>query len=84
MRKVIHINQIKIKSNNKTGDRDPVITVKSYKEGRKTHHENNYASEVDILDKDGNIVASVVYRPDDPLPCGAKVWIETNNEVILK
>jgi len=25
----------------------------------------------------------VVYRPDKPLSCGAKVWIETESEVIL-
>ncbi len=33
-------------------------------------------------DKDGNIVASVVYSPDKPLSCGARVWIETDSEVV--
>jgi len=33
------------------------------------------------LDEDGEVVASVVYSPDKPLSCGAKVWIETELEV---
>ena len=39
MKKIIHINQHVIKSNSKTGEREPVITVKTYKD-------NNYAHEV--------------------------------------
>lgn len=76
MRKICHINQHVIRSNRKTGAREPVITVKTYKS-------NVYANRVDILDKDGNIVASIVNSPDKPLSCGATVWVETNNEVRL-
>ena len=32
MKKVIHINQHVIKSNAKSGEREPVITVKTYKD----------------------------------------------------
>lgn len=70
MKKRIHVNQHIIRSNGKTGDRDPVITVKTYKS-------NTYCNEVVI---DGP--CRVIYSPDKPLPCGAKVWIETNEEVI--
>ena len=28
-----------------------------------------------------NGTTKVVYRPDNPLPCGSKVWIETTEEV---
>ena len=69
MKKVIHINQHVIKSNSKTGEREPVITVKTYKD-------NNYAHEVYV---DGP--CKIVYSPDKPLSCGAKVWIETQAEV---
>ena len=69
MKKVIHINQHVIKSNAKTGEREPVITVKTYKD-------NNYAHEVYV---DGP--CKIVYSPDKPLSCGAKVWIETEAEV---
>jgi hypothetical protein len=27
------------------------------------------------------VVARVVYSPENPLSCGAKVWIETENSV---
>lgn len=69
MKKIIHINQHVIRSNSKTGEREPVITVKTYKD-------NNYAHEVYV---DGP--CKIVYSPDKPLSCGAKVWIETQAEV---
>jgi len=65
----IHVNQHVIKQNRKTGRRDPVLTVKTYKT-------NEYYKEVVI---DGP--CRVVYSPDKPLSCGAQVWIETNSEV---
>lgn len=77
MKHIIHINQHKIKSNSKTGDREPVITCKTYKS-------NKYAKEVDILDENGKVVCSVIYNPDKPLSCGAKVWIQTENEIVLR
>ena len=27
--------------------------------------------------------SKVVYSPDKPLPCGARVWIETEEKVVL-
>lgn len=71
---IIHVNQHKIKANAKHGTLDPVLTVKHRKD-------NTYAHEADILDAEGNVVATVVYRPDKPLSCGARVWIETKNVV---
>ena len=71
MKKYIHINQHVIKANHKNNERNPVITVKTYKS-------NDYAHEVQILGE-----SKVVYSPDKPLSCGAKVWIETDAEVIL-
>ena len=71
MKTIIHVNQHVIKRNSKTGEREPTLTVK---QGRK----NTYASEVCI---DGP--SKIVYSPDKPLSCGAKVWIETESEVTL-
>ena len=65
----IHINQHVIRRNHKTGEREPVITIKR---GRT----NNFAHEVEI---DGP--CRVVYSPDKPLPCGARVWVETEADV---
>lgn len=77
MKTIIHVNQHVIKANGKTGANDPVLTCKTYKE-------NTYAHEADILDDSGNVVATIIYRPDKPLSCGAKVWIETRNEVVTR
>jgi len=73
MKTIIHVNQHVIKENRKTGSNKPVLTIKTYKS-------NTYAHEVEI---EGS--SKVVYRPDNPLSCGAHVWIETTNKVrILK
>ena len=70
--KRIHINQHIIRSNKKHNLNEPVITVKSSKS-------NNYAHEVEIKGP-----SKVIYSPNKPLSCGAKVWIETTAEVNLK
>lgn len=74
MKTIIHVNQHVIRSNTKNGTNDPVLTVKRGKT-------NTYAHEVAI---DGP--SKVIYRPDKPLSCGARVWVETtaNVEIIRK
>ena len=70
MKTIVHVNQHKKKANAKTGSNDPVLTVKTYKS-------NQYARSVRI-----NGPSDVIYSPDKPLSCGARVWIETKSEVI--
>ena len=65
----IHVNQFHIRNNKKTGSREPVITCKTYKS-------NDYAHEVHIEGP-----CKIIYSPDKPVACGARVWIETNSEV---
>jgi len=72
MKTIIHVNQHVVKANAKNGTNDPVLTVKTYKD-------NTYAHEVEIKGE-----SKVVYSPDKPLSCGAKVWIETQAEVVIK
>ena len=69
MKTVVHVNQHIIRRNSKTGERKPVITVKTYRS-------NKYANEVLITGD-----CKVIYSPDKPLSCGAKVWVETESEV---
>ena len=69
MKTRIHVNQAIIKSNRKNNEDKPVLTVKTYKS-------NTYAKEVEIQ---GN--SKVIYSPNNPLSCGAEVWIETESEV---
>jgi len=73
MKKIIHVNQHKIKHNTRHGTDEPVLTVKTYKD-------NNYAHEAVLKTKDGVEVAKVIYRPHKPLSCGARVWIEFNTD----
>jgi|TARA_R110000744_G_scaffold60794_4_gene125806 hypothetical protein len=71
MKTIIHVNQHVIKANRKNNVKDPVLTVKTYKE-------NIYAHEVDLKGP-----SKIVYSPDKPLSCGAHVWIETHSEVTI-
>lgn len=71
MKTRIHVNQHVIKRNSKTGEREPVLTCKTSKS-------NDYAHEV-VIKGD----SKVVYSPDKPLSCGAKVWIETEGKVVI-
>tara|TARA_Y100000310_G_scaffold50572_1_gene46569 strand:- start:189 stop:452 length:264 start_codon:yes stop_codon:yes gene_type:complete len=70
MKTRIHINMHTIRANKKHGLSDPVITCKTYKT-------NTYGHQVDI---DGP--SKVIYSPDKPLSCGARVWIETDSKYI--
>ena len=72
MKTFIHVNQALIRSNRKVNseERVPVLTVKTYKT-------NTYCDSVDIKGP-----SRVVYSPDKPLSCGARVWIETEGEVV--
>lgn len=73
MKKRIHINQHNIRHNAKHPDEQrPVVTVKTYKENKKCNR-------VRILGP-----SELVYSPDKPLSCGAKVWVETESEVICE
>lgn len=73
MKTIIHVNQHNIRSN-KDGENRPVLTCKTYKD-------NTYAHTAIIYGQDGKEAARIIYSPDKPLSCGAKVWIETNGKV---
>lgn len=69
--KIIHIFQQRIRRNIKSApeDREPPVIVR---DGRK----RSYGNEVTI-----NGPCRIVYSPDKPLDCGARLWIETNADV---
>lgn len=64
----VHVNQHVIKANRTKGTDDPPLTIKTSKG-------NHKAREIVF-----NGPATLVYRPDSPLDCGAHVWIETKFE----
>lgn len=73
MKTIIHVNQAHIRANirKEPDNREPVLTVKTYKT-------NVYANTVSIEGP-----SRVVYSPDKPLSCGARVWIETEGKVTI-
>jgi len=71
MKTIVHVNQHIIKANRAKGENNPVLTVKTYKS-------NHYAHAVELTGP-----SRVIYRPDNPLSCGAHVWIETDHPVIM-
>ena len=70
MKTIVHVNQHIIRKNLKNKENNPVLTVK-------THKSNTYAHTVEIQGP-----SRVVYSPNKPLSCGARVWIETHAEVV--
>ncbi|WP_413165376.1 DNA-binding protein [Capilliphycus salinus ALCB114379] len=66
---IIHVNSHRIRQNQKQQQQLPVITVKK-------GQTNTYGHIVEIPGG-----CRVVYSPDNPLGCGARVWIETLNKV---
>jgi hypothetical protein len=76
MKTIIHVNQHNIKAN-KDGLNRPVLSCKTYKT-------NTYAHEAIIYGQDGLPAAKIIYSAENPLSCGAKVWIETYGIVETK
>ena len=71
MKKRIHVNQHAVRGNAVNGTNHPAISVKTYKENIPAHRVEIHGA------------SSVVYSPDKPLSCGARVWIETDESVTL-
>jgi len=69
---IIHINRNIIQSNNKHSTRKPVCRVEDAK-GTVV-----YCMEVDIQGP-----SKMIYRPEAPRKCGAKLWVETNAPCVL-
>ncbi len=67
----VYVNRHVVAANHKSGDRKPPITILS--KGKRT-----YATVVDLI---GN--SCVVYSPDKPLSCGARVWIEADGATVI-
>ena len=71
-KKVIHVNQHMIRFNNKNPKQiKPPITIQTSKGSIR-------ATNIEI---EGD--SKLVYQPLEPLSCGARLWVETENPVIL-
>jgi hypothetical protein len=72
MLKRIVVNKHIIRANMKTGAAEPPISV------HRSNHRVVRAKRVSTLG-----AATLVYDPENPLRCGATVWLETHGEVIV-
>jgi hypothetical protein len=74
VRQVLHVAQNAIRANTKDGGLRPPIIVRNYKGAERAH-------EVELV-VDGNVVGKFVYRPHDPLSCGARLWLESDSDTL--
>lgn len=65
----IHVNRHLVASDRKTGARSRALSVVRRGRTLRAHSVTIHGT------------ARVVYRPDRPLSCGARAWIETNAPV---
>jgi hypothetical protein len=79
MRTIVHVHQQIIALNRKHGRNDPPLTVKTFASEAR-HAKPVSARKAHTAHITGP--SRIVHSPHEPLPCGARVWIETNSEVI--
>jgi CO dehydrogenase/acetyl-CoA synthase beta subunit len=70
--KRIHVNQHVVRRNAKTGALEPPISVKT--------SVGTVACQAVAIDGP----STVVYSPDKPLSCGARIWVETRAAVTIR
>lgn len=73
MRQILHVAMDAIRKNAKEGTNDPAIIIRDYKSGQRVHEA--------ALIVDGKEVGRFVYRPQRPLGCGARLWLEVDTDV---
>lgn len=71
MKAIIHVDQHILRGNRKTGSRNPPLSLRTYRSIEK-------AQKIQIVDDQGKVIATLKYQPDDPLKCGATVWLEAD------
>lgn len=69
--KRLHVSQPNIRANRKDGGTRPVLSIST---SSGTFHG-------DLIEIRGP--SKLIYRPDRPISCGARVWVETRAEVIV-
>ena len=71
---LIHVNMHIIRDNAKGGNKPP-ITIRRGKSGKVVHR----CHEVQLGGP-----SKVIYRSDDPLKCGARLWLETEGSLTCR
>ena len=71
MKSIVHVNQHHVKSNHKNGTNLPVITIKQM-------GKTLYAWGVEFTGP-----SRLEYHECDPLSCGARVWMVTEEPIVM-
>lgn len=74
MRQILHVAQCAIAANRKNGTNEPPIITRNYKGSERAH-------EVELV-VDGKVVGKFVYSPHKPLSCGARLWLESDSDLL--
>ena len=72
-KQIIHVAQQAIQKNRRDGTDDPAIIIRTGSKSQRVH-------ELDLV-VDGKVIGQMVYRPHDPLSCGARLWLELDTDV---
>ncbi len=72
---IIHINQLVIRQNNNSGARNPPVIIRKGKSRTYCHSAKLLHGDVEV--------GRIVYRPDSPLDCGARVWLELDELIAV-
>ena len=69
---VVHINKHIIRANEKDGSNEPPVTVRRGrgKAIHRCHHVEFHGA------------SRLIYNPENPLPCGARMWSETHSSIL--
>lgn len=72
----VTVNSHHIRHNRKARDKKAVLV-------HRTSKGNFEGNEIIVKDRDGRVVGRFVYRPLNPLTCGAEVWFETDSDDLV-
>lgn len=72
-KQIIHVAQQAIQKNRRDGTDEPAIIIRTGSKSQRVH-------ELDLV-VDGKVIGQMVYRPNDPLSCGARLWLELDTDI---
>lgn len=73
MKQIVHVAKQAIQSNLKHGTNEPPVIVRDYRGATRAH-------EVELVTPDGTVLGRFIHSPDQPLSCGARVWLELDTD----
>ena len=77
MKQIVHVGRQTIASNHKHGTNEPPLILRDYRGSERAH-------DIELISATtGQVMGKFVYRPNNPLACGARVFLELNTDVCI-